>query len=125
MASDVSPNWLRSVPVCTSFVAGCQALAPFVRSLFAAIGQLHSRNRIPTGLIKKPGLWLPPKDRDRLEDRLARPFSDLFNVAASRPAKSPRGAINAPAERVPSSLCRAQPAETAKRKQMTAAAPSR
>jgi hypothetical protein len=40
--------------------------------------------------IKKPGLWLPPKDRDRLKIRLARPFSDLFNVAASRPAKSPR-----------------------------------
>src|SRR3989442_12665358 len=28
--------------------------------------------------------------------RLARPFSDLFNVAASRPAKYPRGRINAP-----------------------------
>jgi hypothetical protein len=44
-----------------------------------------------TAATKKPGLWLPPKDRDRLKIRLARPFSDLFNVAASRPAKSPRG----------------------------------
>ena len=80
------------------------AARAFLSVLVCDHGRLHSRNPIQTGRIKKPGLWLPPKDRDRLEVRLARPFSDLFNVAASRPAKSPRRAINAPAERLPSSL---------------------
>jgi hypothetical protein len=42
--------------------------------------------------IKNPDFGFKPKDRDR-QNRLARPFSDLFNVAASRPAKSPRGAF--------------------------------
>jgi hypothetical protein len=38
---------------------------------------------------KNPGFGFKPKDRDR-QNCLARPFSELFNVAASRPAKSPQ-----------------------------------
>src|SRR6476469_1448347 len=86
MASDVSPNWLLSVPSCTSLVAGCQASPRVFLSFFAPIGVTP---RISCG-HKKPGLWLLAK-RPGL---LARPFSDLFNVDASRPAKSPRGGIN-------------------------------
>src|SRR5262245_50082970 len=86
MASEVSPNWLLSVPSCTSLVAGRQGCPCFFLSFFAAMAFAPS----DTCGHKKPGLWLLAK-RPGL---LARPFSDLFNVAASRPAKSPRGGIN-------------------------------
>src|SRR5262245_61465157 len=86
MASEVSPNWLLSVPSCTSLVAGRQGCPCFFLSFFAAMAFTPS----DTCGHKKPGLWLLAK-RPGL---LARPFSDLFNVAASRPAKSPRGGIN-------------------------------
>ena len=98
MASEVSPNWLRSVPSCTSAVAWCQGAAswsllrPWSNSL-----QLPCRPQKKTRTLaaaKRPGS----------ADHLARPFSDLFNVAASRPAKSPRGALMPPAR--PSSLGR-------------------
>src|SRR5262245_9210099 len=85
MASEVSPNWLLSVPSCTSLVAGRQGCPCFFLSFFAAMAFTPS----DTGGHKTPGLWLLAK-RPGL---LARPFSDLFNVAASRPAKSPRGGL--------------------------------
>jgi hypothetical protein len=70
-------------------------LVPGHGLVLAVLARAHDRNSLQRGSSdrrnKKPGLWLPPKDRDRLKIRLARPFSDLFNVAASRPAKSPRG----------------------------------
>src|SRR6478735_4168180 len=87
MASDVSPNWLLSVPSCTSLVAGRQAWPGAFLSFFATMG-VTPRNLMRAQ--KNPGLWRNAK-RPGL---LARPFSDLFNVAASRPAKSPRGWIN-------------------------------
>src|SRR6185437_4030869 len=94
MASEVSPNWLRSVPSCTSRVAGRQALGPLLSSFPAPMGVTpFDWSRGPG--IKNPDFGFKPKDRDR-QNCLARPFSDLFNVAASRPAKSPRGALMPP-----------------------------
>src|SRR6478752_4486361 len=97
MASDVSPNWLLSVPSCTSLVAGRQAWPGAFLSFFATMG-VTPRNLMRAQ--KNPGLWRNAK-RPGL---LARPFSDLFNVAASRPAKSPRGWINV-ARRPPRQGC--------------------
>src|SRR5262249_34277708 len=67
-----------------------------LRSSLAMV-ELHSLNSSqerPAG-TKKPGLGCRQKT-GVTSSRLARPFSDLFYVAASRPAKSPRGVINAP-----------------------------
>src|SRR5581483_8938872 len=94
MASDVSPNWLRSVPSCTSRVDWRQALVPFLSSLAAPMGVTPFDWSQWARALKNPDLALCQKTGIGLF-RLARPFSELFNVAASRPAKSPRGAFMA------------------------------
>src|SRR5262245_3424086 len=71
-----------------------------------AMVQLHSLNSSQErpAVTKKPGLGCRQKT-GVTSSRLARPFSDLFYVAASRPAKSPRGGINAPVGHKSSSAC--------------------
>src|SRR4029079_4916686 len=64
--------------------------APNLPLLLLVLLCRHGTNSLDHAGTKKPGLWLLAK-RPGL---LARPFSDLFNVAASRPAQSPRGGIN-------------------------------
>src|SRR5262249_4899375 len=76
-----------------------------LRSSLAMV-ELHSLNSFqerPAG-TKKPRLGCRQKT-GVTSSRLARPFSDLFYVAASRPAKSPRGVINAPVGHKSSSAC--------------------
>jgi hypothetical protein len=111
------------VPSCTSFVAGCQALAHFFRSLFATMVD-STLESIQTGRIKNPDFGCRQKTGIGLKFASNGLLATCLTwLQAGRP--NHHGAINAPAERFPSSLCQRQPAETAKRKEMTSSAPSR
>src|SRR5262249_8900297 len=87
-----------------------RCLMPGDAAAASSILACHGRTPLPelfpraAGGHKKTRAWLPPEDRVT-SSRLARPFSDLFHVAASRPAKSPRGGINAPVGHESSSAC--------------------
>ena len=73
---------------------------------------------------QKPGQDCRPSGRSSTNRVCAALFSDLFNVVASRPAKSPRGDINAPAAYPPSRPGKGSCPRTARRKLKTPSSPS-